>query len=608
MENRFRIKDLFLFLFLGAVIVLLLLSMKQYDRQWEILHAIRTQGNDQIRELAQIRRLLAQGQFMTGTASTQPAAEGADPFERVKAAQKRDDYSTGDWFIDSIPNIEKITPLVSTDVYGAEIQGRVLESLATRHPISLKWMPLLAESWETSADGMTFTFRLRKGLTFSDGQSLDADDVVFTYNWIMNPKVEAPRERAYYQKIASVKKINDHEVGFQFKEPYFESFGLAGAMQILPEHFYGKYSPEDFNQSTGLLLGSGPYRMENATDWGPGKPLRLVRNERYWGEPAPFDQLIYREIDNDLARLTTFRNGDIDLFGAQPEQYNQMLKEPDLLQRTQHYDYESPTVGYRYIAWNQKRAGKPTRFADKRVRQAMTLLTDRQRLADEIMLGYATPATGPFYRLSKQSNPDVKPWPFDVDRAKALLAEAGYLDRNGDGILEGSDGTIFQFKLTYPSGNATYEQMALFLKDTYARAGIILEPDPLDWSVFSERLKNRDFDAITLGWSAGIETDIYQMFHSDQIADQGDNFMSYNNPELDKLISQARSTVEEAPRMPLWREAHRIIHEDQPYTFLFTRKSLTFLDDRIKNVQQVPLGLNDLIEWYVPAGARRWQK
>ncbi len=315
--------------------------------------------------------------------------------------------------------------------------------------------------------------------------------------------------------------------------------------------------------------------------------------------------MIWREISNDAAHLVAFRNGDIDLFGASPDQYKEMIADTGLLKRTQHFEYQNPIGGYRYIAWNEKRNNQPTRFADSRVRRAMTMLIDRQRMIQEIMLGYAVPSTGPFNPLSQQSNPDVKAWPHDIAAARQLLKEAGYHERDNDHVMVDSSGVPFQFKLTYPSGSVNYEKMVLFLKDSYARAGIILEPDPLDWSVVLERLNHKNFDAVTLGWTAGIETDIFQMFDSSQSVAEGDNFMSYANPKLDEVIRTARATVDESARMKLWRKAHEILHEDQPYTFLFFPKSLVFLSSRIHNVQKVKLGLNPRVEWFIPRDEQR---
>ena len=447
-------------------------------------------------------------------------------------------------------------------------------------------------------DAMSVTFTIREGVRFSDGRPLTAEDVKFSYDFVMNPAIAAPRQRAYLERIDRVEVTGGDAVTFFYKEPYFEFFDLAASSVVLPRHFYGSFDPDTFNSSVGLLMGSGPYRMADPTSWKPGTPIRLVRNERYWGVRPAFDTFAYPEILDDNARILAFKNGRTTLFGATPEQYIQMLDDKPLLGRTQHYEYASAIGGYRYIAWNQRQDGQPTKFADKRVRQALTMLIDRQRLIDQVMLGYATLATGPFNPQSRQYDNEVEPWPYNPDRAKALLKEAGWEDRDGDGRIENAAGESFRFRLTYPANSSNYQQMVLILKDNFALAGITLEPDPLEWGVFTDRLEKKQFDAISLGWTAGIETDIFQMFHSSRALTGGDNFMSYLSPELDAAIDTARTTLDEAERMPIWKRAHRILHEDQPYTFLFFPKNLVFIDGAIQNVEKLPLGLNDETEWY----------
>lgn len=639
MEKRFTVKDFFLFLLLVGLIVSVWLAMKQYDRQWEQLQRIQSRLEDQGRDILEVRRKIDQGVAVASPSSaegaTRPADQG-DPFARVRAARALPGYAAGGMLIDAFGNsVGKLTPLVSSDAYAATVQGFVLESLADRNPDTLEWQPLLSRSWQTTDNlaehekaiqklkeqgksekeiaedktvppAIVIRFKMRPGVQFSDGTPLTADDVVFTYQWIMNPLVNAPRERAYYSRISSVEKTAEDEVTFTFRDPYFQAFELAGGLAILPRHFYGKFEPEKFNESVGALLGSGPYRL-NSTDWRPGTLIEVQRNDRYWGVGGAFDRIVWKEISNDAARLAAFRNGDIDIFPATPEQYQMMVKDQGILSRTQHFEYQNPVGGYRYIAWNQLRGGRPTLFADARVRRALTMLLDRKRLIDQVMLGYAVQATGPFNPLSKQYNSEVQPWPYDPDGAVTLLKEAGLVDRDGDGVIEAADGTKFEFKLTYPGGSVNYEKMVLFMKDAFARAGISLIPDPLDWSVLVERLNKKNFEAVTLGWTAGIESDIFQMFHSSQTIEEGDNFMNHRSDRLDKVLAEARQTVDETKRMALWREAHKTIHEDQPYTFLFFPKSLIFMDARIKNVQTIKLGLNPRVEWFVPKAQQRTQ-
>ncbi len=633
MENRFGLKDLLLVVLLAGVILIVLLAMFQYDRQWQTMKSIeRTvsrQSSDtaeQTRTLSEIRDLLARGGSITpttgpsalvptGISSTQPvfSSGGAlDPFIHQHEAMKSADYARGDWYVLNMgTRVSKLTPLLSSDVYASIIQNRIIETLAYRDPDTLAWIPLLATDWKASDDGLSIHFTLRQGVTFSDGSPCTADDYVFAFQWIMNPDVDAPRQRGGYERLKSIDKVNDYEIVFQFKEPFFQSFELAASSSPLSKQFYSKFTPKQFNETVGALIGTGPYRLKDAESWRPGSQLELFRNERYWGEPGPFNRIFYHEVEEDSASLTMFRNGELDAFGALPEQYQALIGDADLMKRVQNFKYYSRDGGYSYIAWNQSRVGKPTRFADKRVRQAMTMLIDRERMARDLYRGFAKPAPGPFGVISPQNAPDIKPWPYDPKRALQLLADAGYRDRNEDGLLVDGKGEPFRFKLIYSSKNPLGEQMVLQVKDSLARVGIILEQDPTDWPIMLKKINTRDFDAMTLGWSGGIETDIHQMFHSSQIADNADNFMSYSNPELDKLIDQARRTVDEAKRMPVWHNAHHILHEDQPYTFMLYRQSLLFIDNRIKNVHLTRSGLNYLsddvmpIPWYVPKALQK---
>jgi peptide/nickel transport system substrate-binding protein len=624
MERRFTVKDFFLFLGMAAILGTVLLAMYMIDRQWLKLADMEVRLREQAEDMRGIRedlqgidRRLDQGVSLAGDGGrSAPGPQIPPAFERAHRATLQPDFGRGDWLVQAFgTGLKTITPLVSTDAYASQVQSYVLESLLTRNPETLEWEGLLARDWEVSEDGLTFRFRLRPGLAFSDGEPLTAEDVAFTFRFIMDERIAAPRERAYYEKLESVEALGLQEVEFRFKEPYFNSLSLAGGMAVLPEHFYGRYldDPETFNQSKGLLLGSGPYRLKDPVAWTPDQGLvELERNPRYWGPvQPPFDRVLWKVIVNDTARLTTFRNGDIDVYGARPIEYRDLLEDKALVGRTRHFEYMSPTAGYSYIGWNQERNGEPTRFADPRVRRAMTYLTDRGRIVEEIMLGYAEVAVSPFSPRSPQHDPSIDPRPYDPEKARALLAEAGYADRDGDGVLEGPDGEPFRFDLVYFQDNDDTRRMVLFLKDLYAGAGILLEPKPTEWSVMLDLIDRKDFDAITLGWTSGVEIDIYQMFHSSQTIGGGDNFVNYRNPDLDRLIDEARSTVEEEARMPLWRAAEGVLYEDQPYTFLMRRQSLVFIDERVRNLEITNLGLNlgsVPVEIYVPPPLQKYDR
>ena len=459
MEKRFTFKDFFLFAFLSLLFITLLLAMYMVDRQWREMDAMQSVMKEQAEDIRSLRGLvngldqrLRSGQVISKAAGAQ-GDEVLPAFQRAFAATRMPGFARGDWLVNSFgTGLKTITPLISSDAYAAEVQSYVQESLLTRDPESLEWLGMVARDWQVSEDGLTFTFQLRDDVKFSDGEPLTADDVVFTFEFIQNPAIAAPRERAIYDKIDSVTATGPYKVVFKFKEPYFNSLALAGGMAIMPRHFYEPYlkDPETFNQSKGLLLGSGPYRLLDPKGWTPDQGLvELQRNPRYWGLQPSFDRLLWKVIQNDAARLTTFRNGEIDAYGARPREYQTLLDDDTLMERTQRFEYMSPTAGYSYIGWNQGRNGKPTRFADKRVRQAMTYLTDRQRVIDEIMLGYAEVAVSPFNPRSKQHDPDLDARQFNLDKAKQLLKEAGFADRDDDGVLEGPDGKPFEFELVF---------------------------------------------------------------------------------------------------------------------------------------------------------------
>ena len=427
--------------------------------------------------------------------------------------------------------------------------------------------------------------------------------------------MQADRTRSYLTELDTVEKVDDYTVRFTFKNPYYLNFEYAAGVPILAEHYYSKFSPTQFNEAVGLLFGSGPYVLQGGSgNWSPGGGVTLVRNPRYWGEEPTFDRIVFGETDSEDVAAIKFRNQEVDVLRATPEIYDQLVNDSAVMAFAQDQKHYSPYRGYTYVGWNQRRTdeatgqSRQTPFADARVRKAMTMLLDRERLAEEIYLGYATPASGPFAPQSPQANPSIDPWPHDVAAARSLLEEAGYADRDGDGVIEGESGDPLAFTLTYPGGSPIYEKIVLFMRDNFKRGGIKMETERADWPVLVRKLNAKDFDAITLGWSGTLESDPYQIFHSSQIEGAGDNRISYRNPDLDAAIEEARRTVDTDERMQSWHRVHQILHEDQPYTFLLNRPNLYLFNERIHNIEKSEVGLNfeylngGMIPWFIPAG------
>ncbi|HUB24427.1 MAG TPA: ABC transporter substrate-binding protein [Tepidisphaeraceae bacterium] len=617
MENRFGVKDFFLFLIIGVLIVLVVLTMFQYDRQWALEQATNRQVNDLTSDVSRIRTMLAQGGAQIQT-SGQAASETNVGFERILKSQSQPDYAEGDDLVqitDSQP--PALTPMVNMDAYTQVMEYYMYDSLVDLDPDTFQWLPRLAVKWTTSPDMKTLDFWLRRGVTFSNGDPFTADDVIYSFNWVLNDKVQLPMQRSYLDTLTSVEKIDDFHVRFHFSESYFMSFDAVAYQNVLimDKKFYSQYTPDQFNTNPGLVIGTGPYRLADPTSWRPepGKPVILVRNERYYGPRPSFNRIIWKVIEDPTARATTFENGDADFwgpgfFGPHPEQYDHFIHDPALSARARHYNIDSPTTGFQYIGWNERhgRDGPPTYFADPRVRRAMTMLIDRWRIVKTLVNGYATVVSGPFWPKSDQEDPSVKPWPYDPAAAEKLLAEANFVKRGG--ILYGPDGKPFEFKFLYTPVSDVGRRLVPIVHDALAEAGILVIPDPQDWTVLLDRINDRQFDCVAMGWSGAVPNDDpYQIFHSSQMAGAGDDFIQLNNKELDDTIVQARQTLDHDQRTELWHKVDRIIHEQEPYTFLYAEDQLSLIDNRIHGVEPTRLGLMYQIQdWYVPKALQKY--
>lgn len=606
---------------LVVLLVVVALGIWMFDRQHETLRAIdgnlERQSDTLVRLNETLRRQPApraggadadNANLAATEAATEAEAAYAEAFSRVLAPRSEPDYATGDWRVYSLAaQVGKLTPVVASDLYQRRVEEFVLESLIQRDPVTLEYKPLIAKNWTVSDDGLTLAFNLRDDVLFSDGTPLTSEDVVYTLDLIKNPKINNPALKSYYEVVDRVVAEGPHRVVFTLSEPYFQALGITGGFGVLSKAWYERFTEEEFNEKTGLLFGSGPYRLEGDPEtWQPGPSVELVRNENYWGPTPTLDRIVWRVISEAAAELVAFRNGEIDAYGVRPEELARLRDDPDLNEKADLLEVTDVSGGFSYIGWNQQRNGYPTHFADKRVRQALTMLLNREEMAAQLMAGMATVATGPFSPATDQADPDLEAWPYDPERAKELLAEAGYFDRDGSQVLEDDRGSSFVFRFIYPASSETAQLQAAYIKDALSRAGINALLEPLEFNTMLNRINERDFDAITLGWGGSIESDPKQIFHSDSIADGGSNYVGYRNEELDAVIDKARVTVDSQTRTQMWNQVHRMLHEDQPYTFLFNRKGFAFVDKRFRNVELTATGLNSPVEHYVPLDEQRY--
>ena len=511
-----------------------------------------------------------------------------------------DTPAAGDWLIRRL-NAEPgtLNPITATDNYSQMIDAMIMDTLLDMDLATQELIPLLAEKWEVSEDKLTFTFHLHKNVKWHDGKPFTADDVIYSLQRIMDPKVDAAPLRIYYIDCVETKKVDAYTVRFTWRQPYFKALEALAALPIVPKHIMDDGT--DFNKHPygRNPIGTGPYRF---VTWETGKRIELVRNKDYFGKPGYFERIIFKFITDNNGALQVFNQGEVDFLERLSQtQWIKQTNYPEFFKRANKIYYDYPQ--YSYIGWNMRRPP----FDDQRVRTAMTMLLNREAILKNIYYCLGKVVSGPYYVNTPYYDQSIKPLPYDPDKAKALLAQAGWADHNQDGILD-KDGKDFKFEFLISSGSETAEKIATIYKEDLQSAGIHMEIRKLEWAVFLQNVQEWSFDACTLAWALDANPDEYQIWHSSMADVKGSsNHVGYKNPEVDRLIEEARQEFDKQKRIELNHRIHRLIADDQPYTFLFCPKELAAVDKRITNV--VPYAIRPIFkfaEWYVPKDLQKY--
>ncbi len=480
-----------------------------------------------------------------------------------------------------------LNPITATDAYASNVDRYIFESMLDRDNETLLLKPKLAERWEISPDHLVYTFWLRKGVKWQDGRPLTADDVLFTFERILDPKVDAAMLRNYYRDVKKIEKTDDHTVRFVYAKPYFRALEMIGGASIMPKHIYG--DGQDFNShpANRAPLGTGPYRF---VEWKTGRHIVITRNESYWGKKPAISEITFKIVPDSTVSFQLLKKGAVDMGGMRAIQWVRQTDSQSFRDKFTKHRYYTPN--YSYIGWNMR---SPL-FEDGRVRTAMTMMLDRQEILDKILLGQGEVVASAFYKFGEQADPKIEPIPYDPEGARELLAQAGWKDTDGDGVLD-KDGVRFSFELLSAAGSTTARSISLFMQEDLRKMGIEMEIRQLEWATMLKLLHDRRFDAAMLAWSMPLIQDPYQLWHSSQAAD-GSNFVGFVDPRADRLIEDARREFDDARRNEMYREFQWIVHEEQPYTFLYTSPSLVAVAKRFGNVIDYRLGL-DPLEWTV---------
>ncbi|MEY7977771.1 ABC transporter substrate-binding protein [Streptomyces pilosus] len=456
---------------------------------------------------------------------------------------------------------DTLSPLLG---YGKDGNSKIFDGLLARNAdLSLK--PALAKALPEITDGgRTYTYTLRDGVKFSDGEPLTADDVVFTYRTVLDDRTNNTA-KSELDAIKEVKADGDDKVVFTLDYPY-AGFAARTVLPVVPEHVAGEQDPNTgaFNTEP---VGTGPYVL---TGWSKGEKLTFKANRDYWGGAPKVKKLTMAIIADDDVRATRLRSGDLD--GATlPPNLAATFKDDDgrKTHRATSYDFRAVTLP----------TGNPV-TGDTAIRRALDLAVDREAMVDKILDGAGRPAYGPL--------PVDDPWfAKDVERSQDLAEAGRLLDEAGwkpgkDGV-RAKDGRPARFTLYYPSGDKVRQDHALAYASDAKKAGIDVRVESATWEVIEPRMKQ---DAVLAGFGSTGDPDfgLYTLLHSSLAGDGFNNMARYDNPAVDEALDTGRRSQDPKARKAAYDGLQRELVKNPGYTFLTHIDHLYVLDDRWKDL------------------------
>ena len=511
----------------------------------------------------------------------------------LPACGQKGERNPNTFVVSSIGDARRLNPVIANDSASGTINDQIFNGLV-KYDKDIKLIGDLAERWDVSPDGKTITFHLRKGVEWHDGAPFTAEDCLFTYQKLMDPKVATPYSSSYMD-VAKANVVDKFTFRVTYKEPFSPALE-SWSMGVIPKHLLdGKdLNTAEFNRKP---VGTGPYKLK---EWIAGQKIVLEANDRYFEGRPNIDQYIYRVIPDSSTMFQELLSGGVDMMGLNPLQY---LRKSETRRIKENYrKFRYPANAFTYLGYN---LASPV-FSDKKVRQALAYAIDRQSIIDGVLMGLGQPCTGPFSYVSWAYNPKIRPYPYDPERAKRMLEEAGWKNMNSDGVRE-KDGRPFQFTILTNQGNGERIKASEIMQQNFKKVGIDAKIRVMEWQAFLEQIDKRSFDAIILGWSMSRDPDLYDIWHSSKTKKGEYNFIGYKNAEVDRLLVAGRRTFDVEKRKKIYYRIHEILADEQPYAFLYVPDATPIVHKRFKGIEVAPLGIMyNFIHWYVPKDRMEW--
>jgi peptide/nickel transport system substrate-binding protein len=528
--------------------------------------------------------------MLWGCGSTEHGStEGPSP-KKVSDAEP----AYGDMMIRSmIGDASVLLPVLAADSASAEISNLVYNGLV-KYDRDINLVGDLAEGWDISDDNLRIRFRLRKGVKWHDGAPFTARDVIYTHGVYVDPKTPTAYATDFLR--AKVKLMDEYTVEAEYEKPYAPALSSWG-QAILPAHLLeGKNIVE--SPLKREPIGTGPFRFK---EWKTHERITVDANTDYFDGRPYIDRVITRIIPDLATTFLELKAGKVDQMGLTPLQYMRQTQTRWFTDNFNKYKYLS--FAYTYLGYNLK----DWKFEDRLVRQALTMAINRESLIQGVLLGLGQVTETPYKPDTYWYNHNVRKYPYDPERAKAMLAEAGWRDENGDGILE-KDGKPFEFTIITNQGNDLRKNAATIIQRDLKKVGIKAHIRVLEWAAFLKNFINkRKFEACLLGWSMGIDPNQIDIWDSRKTGEHELNFISYDNKEVDRLLELGVSTYDRAERKKYYDRFQEIIAEDQPYTFLWVAYALPIINARFHGIDPAPVGIGYNFEkWYVPKALQKY--
>jgi len=514
-------------------------------------------------------------------------SQAAPPAKPAGRSDAKPSY--GDAIVEgTIGEASTLIPVLATDSASHAVAGQIYNGLV-KYDKNLNIVGDLADSFDISPDGLEITFHLHRGVKWHDGAPFTSRDVLYTYRVIIDPKTPT----AYSEDFKQVKNVSapdDRTVRVTYATPFAPALASWGT-SILPAHLL---EGKDITKSPLARnpVGTGPYRFK---EWVTGQKIVLESNHDYF-EGRPFiDRYIYRIIPDTSTMYMELKAGAIDLMTLTPVQYARQTTTPEFRSRFNKYRY--PSSGYVYMGYNLRHP----LFKDKRIRQALTAAIDKDELIHGVLFGMGQKACGPIVPGRWAYNPHIKDIAYDPRHAADLLAQAGWREKNADGILV-KDGKPFSFTILTNQGNQQRLLTAQIIQQRLRFVGIDVKIRIVEWATFLKEFVDKgNFEVVMLGWSTSQDPDMYDVWHSSKTNPGELNFIGYKNPEVDRLLVEGRSTFDIEKRKRAYYRIQEILADEQPYTFLYVPDALPVVSSRIRGVEPAPAGIGyNQIRWYVP--------